>query len=105
MRLEGLWSYFTVPVRINLWFPFEIATLEPELGGTITMTGDGRETAGTIDAYDAPQLFSFTADGEHFRFETHPEPVGTLIVVRHLNQPANPPDWTAALDKLTQAVS
>lgn len=106
MRLEGLWSYFTDPAKVNRWLPMNMTAIQPELGGVIEFD----QLRATIVAYDCPQMFAFELNEDQFRFETHPEPdvqLQTLLVFRYLGRDAvSDPEvkmrWTRALNDLAQ---
>jgi uncharacterized protein YndB with AHSA1/START domain len=90
---EAVWAALVEPARLRAWFPARVELDAP--GGTLAAGarlrfvfegGEGPTTTGLVTAFEAagpPRVLEFTWGEDRLRWEAHPDPGGTLLVLEH----------------------
>jgi uncharacterized protein YndB with AHSA1/START domain len=81
-----VWTAITQPSELAYWFPAKV-DMELRAGAPITFTMQGMDypaTGGEVLKLDEPNVFAFTWNGDTFRLELFPDPVGSHLVFTHV---------------------
>lgn len=78
-----VWAAITRASELAHWFPAQVE-MELKTGAPITFTMQGMDTTvGEVLEVDEPNVFAFSWNGDVFRLELSPDPIGSRLVFTH----------------------
>jgi uncharacterized protein YndB with AHSA1/START domain len=110
--VQHVWEAVTEPDQMRHWFPSPEVSYEPEVGATITLSGDPyaeSPTGGRVVAWDPPHRFGFEWGPDELLFVLTEDADGCrLELVNFLSDTGaaarNAAGWEVCLDELRKTI-